>query len=146
MSIIVYRDGVMAADTAVHIEGTYVDMTEKIWSVGAELVGVTGHVSLASVVVEWVKKGALAHEQPALDGDDDFEVVRVGRDSGVNWCDRYFIWNQWRGRYYASGSGAQVALGALEHGASAQDAVEVACRISAMCREPITVLRLEKQT
>jgi ATP-dependent protease HslVU (ClpYQ) peptidase subunit len=46
------------------------------------------------------------------------------------------------GEFWAIGSGAQAALGAMRMGANPAEAVKIACAIDPFCGEPITVERL----
>ena len=45
-------------------------------------------------------------------------------------------------RFYAIGSGCEFATGAMEMGATAEEAVQVAIKHSTSCGGPINVLRL----
>ncbi|KKW09809.1 MAG: 20S proteasome A and B subunit [Candidatus Gottesmanbacteria bacterium GW2011_GWB1_49_7] len=139
MTTIAYRDGLMAADSQASTE-SYLEKTpcQKIYQIacddsaawGGALVGLAQGSFAGLVFLEWLK-GKRSREEMSFDlmQDDDFLslVVHHGKIS---------IWNRYLVpdypasdmTFWAIGSGAKVALGAMECGATAEEAVRVAAK------------------
>lgn len=78
-----------------------------------------------------------------IEGGADFTCLVLQQDGLWEydaWCRGIKILD----KFYAVGSGAKAALGALHMGASARKAVEVACRIDHYSGLPVTAMRLHK--
>lgn len=126
MTAIAYRDGVMAADTAVWSEkGLCVDHTNKIVRVGAGLYGAAGGLS---VCVEVGRRLAKTGESIGLDLDseEDFEAIWVKSDGGLWWADRTLFWVVSTAPFAAIGAAEAFMHGAMHAGASAEQAVRLA--------------------
>jgi len=143
MTTIAYKDGIMAADRAISAGG-HIGSTRKVWkrkSDGA-LVGGAGTVSVFQKWAEWFLAGERGNS-PGLGTDDDSSsVTLVVRPNGdVEQHDRY-------GRavydapYYAVGSGADYALGAMAFGATARQAVASATKHDHMTGHGIQYVQL----
>lgn len=74
------------------------------------------------IFVDWYGKKT---KPPAVLSDADFTCLVLDED-GLWEFDSYCRAEQITEEFYAIGSGAKVALGAMHHGASAQEAVEIA--------------------
>lgn len=58
--------------------------------------------------------------------EEDFECV-ILQPKGIFTVDRFFLPHRAEGRYYSTGSGATFAIGAMDHGATAIQALNIAC-------------------
>lgn len=150
MTVIVVRDGVMAADSRATLTseagGSRVVRCEKIYRKeterdGVVLIGTAGETSPALLFVDW-----FGTDRPAptelIDGEADIDILvltKRGMLSYDKWCRGEKI----LGRFHAIGSGAKAAFGALHMGASAVQAVKIACKIDPYCAPPIVSKRLK---
>jgi ATP-dependent protease HslVU (ClpYQ) peptidase subunit len=142
MTTVAYRKGTLAGDS--QASDSQVWRTRKVervqTSAGPLLVGWCGEVFAAQVFIEWLKNDA--NRKPSL-GNEDFEAIVVAANGRVT------IWNQslvaWkpRGQFFAIGSGAPAALGAMHAGKGAVDAVKIACKVDPYSSGPIHSLRLK---
>lgn len=129
MTTLVYRDGILAADRACSAGSRYEAQVRKVWrrSDGA-LVGGCGRYSLIARWVEWFLAGERGRAPSLGDADDaDADMLTI-RPSGLVTFHERFGHMHIKAPFYAMGSGADFAYGALEMGANARQAVRVASR------------------
>jgi hypothetical protein len=151
MTTIVYRAGVMAADslstTNSETGGSRKFTCEKLYQLhthsrGKIIVGLAGDTFAGLVFMDWFTTGnPLEPPQRLIDGDADFTALVLTR-SGLYEYDRWCRGERIRLPFYAVGSGAKAALGALHMGAGARKAVQVACKIDPYSRLPIRTMTL----
>lgn len=129
MTTIAYRDGVLAADKRTTSGGTFSGTMRKIHrrkSDGA-LCGGCGHVPLIQGWQEWFCAGERGKPPSLGDKDESAQIIVVRANGQVE-----FFTHLGRERvhdtFFAIGSGADLAFGAMEFGASARQAVAVAQR------------------
>jgi len=143
MTVIVYANGVMAADTRAYSgESTPIGHKQKIHrlSDGSLFGASTTKPGLAEAFARWLETG-MAGEPPK---DIDMKGLWV-RPSG----EVFLFMNSHEpsgplvGPFFAVGSGEQYALGALSLGADAVKAVEVACLHDPWCAAPVMRLSLD---
>lgn len=142
MTTIAYRAGVLAGDSQATDDQVW--QTNKVERIGTSagelLVGWCGDVHASLVFVEWLKNDQ--SRKPDL-SNEDFEAIVVAKTGRVT------IWNQslvsWRpkGKFFAIGSGAQSAMGAMHAGKSAIEAVKIACKVDPYTRGPVRSLRIK---
>lgn len=138
MTVVVWRDGVMAADSGVFRSDQVVALTRKIhrFENGA-LVGCSGNLSKVSTFIDWYAAGA-DPESRRMTGDPGFEALVVTPDGRVRvYLSANEVEDRMEAPYFAIGSGAEVAFGALAHGASAIEAVEAAIKHHVFCVGPV---------
>lgn len=142
MTTIVFRDGIMAADTRAYAgDKQPIGRKRKIQRLDdGTLIGVTSTTAGGGeALIEWWKQGRPKDfELPA-----HFTLLVVNAKGEVYYaCNTRFISGPLTGDWWAIGSGEQYAAGALHRGATAREAVEVACDLDAWTAEPIDVLTL----
>lgn len=143
MTTIVYRDGIMAADTAVFDRGTYCGKATKIWRNSAGwLFGGAGALGDIAIYRDWFMAG-MTGETPKFE-ENRSEGLAVDPEGRMFWHGTESRHVQIEGPYAAIGTGFQIALGALYMGATAEQAVEMACDLDAITRRPTTILRLKE--
>ena len=138
MTTIAYKDGVLAADRSVWQDDTYVGERSKITRVHTGgLAGAAGTASFVSAFLQWA--GGVREDCPPR-GEGDVGFV-VNHDTMLQYDEagEYIA----HAPYFAWGSGADVALGAMHAGVSATDAVKAACFLTAHTRQPIDVLEAD---
>ena len=141
MTIITYRDGVMAADrlvTTVH------DLTAgtrtKVYKVNGWLAGGTGLSEDCAAFVGWIAQG-LPQERPKL--ESQFVGIAVSPNGSVHNYNGALVDFALEAPYYAIGSGDAVAMGAMFAGANAQQAALAACAHNPFCGGGVDVIELD---
>jgi hypothetical protein len=140
LSVVAYRDGVMAADSRINSGDTHhYTMDKMIRGNSGELIGVVGDVAEIQRFMNWYTGGE--EEQGPKKNFDALVVLDDGQVVG------YFddlVPIPLHGSYFAIGSGSDIALGAMSMGATAEEAVVKACEHSSSCGLPIkTMVRME---
>lgn len=141
MTTIAFKDGILAADS--RSTSNYYDRVHRCQKLfrkttkdGAEVIIATaGENAPGLVFVEWYGSG----KKPPLkllDGDADFcclVLTKKGLFEFDKWCHGEEVMDP----FYAVGCGATAALGAMHAGATAEQAVEIACRIDPFTGPPV---------
>jgi len=123
MTIIVYRDGVMAADRSATVDGKHLYAACKIYRGKTTMGAMAGSVIDAKLFREWVEHDM---EIP-YDMDEAENMFGIAFTSeAVYLCDASGFTIVPGDHVYSSGSGSEIALGALDMGATAGKAALVA--------------------
>lgn len=144
MTVIVYRDGVMASDTMCRRGGlkTYGEV-KMVRGADGSVHGGSGSVGAFSKYVEWVKGGEVG-EMPLpgrdSEGHQSFGVMVARPDGSVWLLDEHALTLDVAP--CAAGSGAEIAYGALFMGASAADAVRAAIHHADGCGGEVVEMRV----
>lgn len=145
MTIICYRDGVMAADSLISSmeirrgRVRKIVRTETGW-----LCGASGYCGEVVRFLEWSRTAIGAAEAKfSIDVEDgDFAAVAVSPAGEVEHFDhkghRFYV----EAPFYAIGAGREIAIGAMAHGASAEQAAQYAIDWAVSCGGPVHVERL----
>lgn len=141
MTTIAYRDGVLAADTLVTHNGRIAGWVKKAMKIGRLLVGTCGSLNLTQPLLDWLRTGAIG-PPPKMQGVKECEGTAMLILPGdiIVTIDEYGM-DYIRAPFHAIGSGAQLALGAMAAGATAEEAVHIAKGIDCYTGGEITVLR-----
>jgi hypothetical protein len=155
MSTIAYRDGVLAGDSLLTQNYANVGMVRKIGRNidGSIIGGAVGCLSDVSAFIDYIQTlGPLMPNFPAGHAAPPASPLHPGEDSPLgmviiqhkrSFQRRIFLWegtsrlNEVVADYLALGSGKNAALGAMEAGASAKRAVEIACMIDPYSGLPV---------
>ena len=161
MTVIAVRDGIIASDSRVTVDsdagGSRMFFCRKLYLLKdmGVVIGVAGEGFAALRFVEWYqtipmrKKGRKKRDSDLINGDADFTALVLHKDGKLEEYDRWLIAEEVplgpdAQQFYAVGSGCKVALGAMSMGASAAQAVEVACRWDPYCAPPIVSFDISK--
>lgn len=147
MSVIVWDGQTLAADKQM-TNGGLMLICSKIFKIGDDLVGFTGDYDYGLGMKHWLETGADPHSFPSNQNDKDswVGVLVVKPDGRVLKYDRCpHPYDLSQNRFVCLGSGRDFAYGALEMGADAVRAVEVACKYEASCGCGIETLTFEEQ-
>ena len=153
MTTIAYRNGLMAADSRMTTEddsGCRIFKCEKLYRIetprfGEAIVGLAGETYSGLIFLDWLKADNADGPENLLIGDADFTglvLTKRGLYEYDKWCRGERVLD----RFYAIGSGAKAALGAMHMGADARQAVAVAARVDPYTGGPIITLSLESKT
>jgi ATP-dependent HslUV protease subunit HslV len=145
MTIIAYKNGIMAADSAVWTGYIYGgEITKIIKTPNGSLVGASGNHAICSKFRAWA---LLENEETPWEGGDSFYGVIVKKDGTIMmYYDKNGIGEICYEDSHAIGCGYEIALGAMDAGATAIRAVEIAIKRHAYCSGKIVILKLEGNT
>lgn len=146
MTTIVWRDGVMAADSRGYGgDKCPIGQKQKIRRLeDGTLVGCSSNTpGQPEAVLDWYAAGADIEKAPKFP-ENRFRFLAVKPD-GMAFLgeDSFYLAGPLRAEFYAVGSGQEYALGALHMGASAERAVQIAVELDVWSGGAITVLRQE---
>ena len=140
MTCIAVRSGVMAADSQATDE--FKTGAVKLYRRKGLIVGIAGNVSQAMVFVDWLFDNR--ERKPGIEVEDDWSALVLSADGLMHW-DISLRPTPIVDAFYAIGSGASLAMGAMEMGASARQAVRVACKRDPYCSGPVVTMRLSQK-
>lgn len=146
MTTIAARAGQIAADTLTNTGGLRDYMTKLIVDTDA-IVGIAGSICESRILAEWYLDGGNRNVRPnwALYGEEKPEchILVLMRNKSIWTVDRTLVIEPVIGDFWAIGSGAAAALGAMHMGASAFEAVEVACKVDISTGGQVEMRRFE---
>lgn len=125
MTCVAYKDGVMAADTMCVSNGSIKRLNEvKVAKSRRHLIGMSGD-ALPSIeeCVNWY----FTKKKVALKGYE-FTLLVVEPSGAIHQCDSSGRVDHIKEPFFAIGSGREFAFGAMECGATAEQAVQAAIR------------------
>lgn len=147
MTVIAYRDGVLASDSYVIQDGRFrVGNFQKIYRVTDDdgqsfLVGTSGSVHDCVKFRDWFESG----EDDSFNPEDPFAAIVVNEKTGKVVHYEGDTPMEIDNPYHATGYGAPLALAAMAAGVGAEEAVKAACVIDVSLGGPIQVLKIEPQ-
>ena len=142
MTVIAVRNGCMASDTqATWDEALKTEKEKKIFSARGALIGVAGDTTSASVFVRWFRSGR-PDKRPKIP-NDKFDALVLFPDGTMAIFDNRLIQIEVTSEFFAIGSGREVALGAMEVGATAAQAAAAAVKWSSGCGGRVVTRRLK---
>jgi len=144
MSVIVYRDGVMAADTRAWA-GSHSPIGEKMKIrrlADGCLVGVTtSKPGQGEALMDWFAAGCDQDARPDFAQELNFTMLAVRPDGqAMLFNDDYYPSGPLVAPYFAIGSGSDFAHGALACGASAIQAVQIAIELDTVSGKQVSAL------
>ena len=148
MTTIVATREAIGADTLVVVDGQAPYHTKKVMAHKNMLYGAAGDGGDCTRIMEWAKRGFDMESKPkfrAKPGTDDEAVaIMVNKDGIFIMMSSDLFPEQIDAPFYAIGSGAGAALGAMEMGATIEQALEIASKHDVHTGAPFTILRLKE--
>jgi ATP-dependent HslUV protease subunit HslV len=142
MTVIAYRDGLLAADSLATAGHVITGRIQKIWRFDdGRLLGGAGGAGDMRSFVAWALGGCAGHWE-CQDKENGFSALVVRAEGEVVIYDAEGRDCLVEAEFIARGAGAELAIGAMAMGARADQAVEVACRYSVWCEGPVQTARL----
>jgi hypothetical protein len=154
MTTIAFKDGIVAADTGMTGGGgSRVGHTVKIVRrmscvapVAFDVAGASGCASWGHAFKTWFTKGENGDPPPiAHENQRDDATGVIFRADGSIWVFHSSGRHDLRAPYFAMGSGGSEARGAMQVGASAEDAVRAAMVLDESTYGDVTVLRVGRE-
>ena len=137
MTVIAANREMMVGDTECIHDEIVVSTHRKVHVVRDMLVGYAWDMDSGIEFLEWCKRGKGMRGKPR---DLSVEFTGLILDgSGIYEYKSPLVPIRIDGEFWAIGSGAQAALGAMRMGADPVEAVEIACAIDPYCGGPIIV-------
>jgi hypothetical protein len=142
MTTIAYRSGTLAADSQIAYSNYLNGQRPKITQCGRFHVALAGKAWLRRPLEEWLAAGADEANVPVelMENQAEFSCLIVDDDGVMLTFDRGYLLPV-DAPYAAIGSGMFFAMGAMAHGASAEEAVAAAMAHDKNTGGPITVVR-----
>lgn len=135
MTVIAYKSGILAADSAVVANDTHIGTLDKLHKVGDTWVGFSGMLEDLEPFLATLS----GEPPPQRPGSFNALLVRRGKVyHASSWGQAYAI----RGPHHAVGSGSDLALGAMDAGATAEEAVRIACKRDVYSGGRVKVVRV----
>jgi hypothetical protein len=147
VTIIAYRDGVLAADslaTDVNYDGRCGMVMKIARSPDGEIGGASGGGGDSALFVRWLQDGMQEKDDIWPLDDKETEAFVVERNKRVVYFNRWGKRDTIKAPFHAIGSGAPYALGAMAVGATAEEAVAAAIKLSVWCGGRIQILKLKE--
>lgn len=123
MTTIVCNKQGMAADK--RISGGPIFRSTKLFKVNGSILGIAGNTEQALRFVEWRRT---PETKPAFVDSCSIEALELCADGTLKYWGAEMVGIPIEEDYYAIGSGAQLALGAMSMGASLKKAIGIAAR------------------
>lgn len=144
MTCIAFDGKTLAADKLVCFGPTKGTVT-KIFRHGSELLAVAGNLSIGMETMQWYRDGAAPSAYPAANRNtgDGASLIVIKPDSTVLKYESSPFPFKLEGPFAAFGSGDESAMIAMECGADARRAVELASKYNTGCGNGIDTLELE---
>lgn len=124
MTTLAYDGRTLAGDRQLTLGGTPMPAT-KIFRLNTELIGLCGSVQESLMFLEWFRNGKDPEAKPKL--TEGFSALVITPDRIMRYEDGLMPWPVDL-PFWAAGSGADYALGAMAAGKNAAEAVEIAIR------------------
>lgn len=143
MTTVAYRDGVMAADSLVTGHGVRMGSLAKlVRAKDGTIGGAAGNTLDSARLLRWVGlMGADCRNADVPRSEDkDTSVLIAYPDGSVEWIGGHDGRVIVDAGFHAIGSGGEIAIGAMAFGATAEQAVEIACRLDVWSGGPVQVL------
>ena len=112
---------------------------DKVWLVGSTVYGFAGDFAMLDEIINWHAKGARVDRAPK-EGEWDLLVANA---KGIRFYSNEVKYATKIVAPFAFGSGAHFARGAMLAGASAYQAVQIACKCDVFSGGEIGVLKLD---
>ena len=142
MTVIAYRDGVMAADTMITDNGRVVGSIQKIARSPCGAIGAaSGRGGAGQRFAAWMQAGMPGEFDPKCTEDGFFGALIMDA-AGMRAMDRTGTILPFTAPFAAEGRGREVAIGAMEMGATTEQAVAAAIKWEEGCGGEIQIERL----
>lgn len=141
MTTIAWRDGILATDSLVTTGSRRAGLRHKGGRVGPLLFAHVGDSSLCLRWEAWLRGGMVGHAPPLQYSEADACAYIFMPDGQIAWFHKHGA-EALRAPFWAGGSGAEFALGAMSAGASAEAAVASAITHDIYSGGPIQTFRV----
>lgn len=142
MTTIVYKDGILAGDTQISSGNCLKELVEtKVFKVRDYLVGIAGTYAYTKDLLNWVISDFAPDKRPQLLYDNDTINAIVVKDTGevgVIEGFRDVCWLSKKNKFTVIGAGGDIAIGAMEMGATAVEAIKIVSKHNSSTNSKVT--------
>ena len=139
MTIICWKGGIIAADSQT-TNGVLAGKTKKLFKLKNAAIGFAGLLTDGLKLIEFLK----SDEDKPPELSEDFESLMMDLRTGkCAYYDRTLIAVKIMDKFEAIGTGSELAIGAMEHGATAIEAVRVAIKRDINSGGRVVVIRMK---
>lgn len=135
ITTLAYKDGVLASDSLATANGNRVSLVTKVMEKNGILFGGSGSLSMVQHFFDWVR-GGMEGDPPEMQEGSTYEGVIIVAPTMLLFTPHGLI-RRPAGPWWSSGSGWEIAAGAMMAGKSAIEAIEVAIEIDVYSGGPI---------
>lgn len=142
MTVVCWDGATLASDRQLTVDGELKGLTRKIArSRNGTICGASGDAALCNKAIEWVLGGMKQDRRPSAGNGEDVDLIVVlPNGNALLALDNALTMEPLPRKQWAIGSGAQLALGAMAMGATAERAVQVASSLSVNCGGGVDIL------
>ena len=124
MTIICWRNGILASDSQM-TNGILAGKTKKLFKINNAAIGFSGDLVDGLKLIEFLRSND--EQPPTL--SEDFEALAMDLRTGkCTYYEKQLVPVPILDKFEAIGTGSELAMGAMEHGATAIEAVRVAIK------------------
>ena len=148
MTTIAFKDGIIAADSQeTHGDGR-ISECKKLYSVSGTIIGTAGDSYTGLIFIDSFERGARMEDAPDLShvkSDEDFECIVIEDKDNIYTINRFFQKYPVKmpDGFYALGWGSSYAMAAMEMGADAKKAVQIAVKYDAYTGGKIKTMKVK---
>lgn len=150
MTVVAYRNDIIAADSQATLNEFIGLENRKLAIKNNTVIGVAGDFDVANTARDWVFAGSSKTRRPQL---SETEIKRVNllivrkTKKGIRVSEMIWSLNELPvvEEYTAIGSGFDIVIACMDAGASAIEAVEIACKRHIYCNLPIFYVDMDKE-
>lgn len=130
MTTVCFKSGILAFDSKISASGEFSGYGIKGRNVGKFLAAGCGSYEDLCAFLDWLESGGKQEDRKkfGIDRDLNISAITVNKKGSVYQYDGRLYPYSIDHKFYSIGSGASYALGAMEHGASAIEAVKIAAK------------------
>lgn len=136
MTTIAFRDGIIAFDTLITADEKVFSTKDKAFKINDYIVGCAGNLTDIEKFLNWVKSD-MPEEKPKI----SIEAILI-KGNKVNIVSDNCVFSKMAGKFCAIGTGANYALGAMEMGATAKQAVAIARKYDRLTGRKIKEIKI----
>lgn len=134
----------IAADSRESVNGVHYQVP-KLFTYAGKAYGLAGDSWMGGQFETWVKSGFDDSKKPDWSGikeDESFDALEISAAGIRRWDKHLASWPVSEPKWIGIGNGSDLAIGALEAGASIEDAFEIVFRRNGLCGPPIRTITL----
>ncbi len=139
MTTIAVRGGLMAADSRMTHDGRMTRCVKLFKRAGA-VIGLAGDDAPAMMFIDWYGSGR-SRPEILVTGAADFHALVLDEKKRVWLFDKWCRGERITAPFFAVGTGADAAMGAMHAGADARRAVSIACKVDINSGLPVVYMR-----
>ena len=142
MTVIAYKNGILASDSLVTLGTARAGSVRKICrGPNGSLAGLCGNTAYSDMFMSWIKSGE-PNSAPDLSSDSSFTAIVIRPNGKVYMACSSTTLFLLKSPFHSIGSGSDFAVGAMEMGATAEEAVRVAIKHCISCGGKVVTEKL----